>query len=87
MKSLSIAVAAFVAFAAAAPAQALTTKFSEADLNGDGVISLGEFYDTQSIERSWFFFRADSQNDGVLTPSEFRRVTVLFERSNLHSNR
>jgi hypothetical protein len=56
-------------------------RFAEADLNGDGVLSLFEFSSWLEERAHDQFARLDKNQDGVLTPDE---LTDSFERRDYH---
>lgn len=77
----SAALAALVAGAmgaglSATDAQAGSKSFMRADTNGDGFVTREELR-INGIRRSSLFNRADIENDGRLTPTEFRRMEVF----------
>lgn len=70
-----LAVAAFVARAADAPAYDVKAAFDQTDQNHDGAIEIDEYYD-RLVD---IFFLGDANKDGFLTEEEFVAVVVIKE--------
>lgn len=85
MPLIPLFAALFAVFLAAISASSIAHAdhhgdFLKADLNKDGVIDQPEYRRTQDINVQRYFIMADRDNDGRLTPQEFRSVALFLER-------
>ncbi|MBX2854061.1 MAG: hypothetical protein KTR21_03680 [Rhodobacteraceae bacterium] len=62
------------------PLAATAASFDEADLNGDGFVTIGEYAQTHPFERRRDFHQADRRKDRRLDRQEYNDIRRLIER-------